>query len=195
MDIPPTEDLMREHGLLNRLLIIYEMIVNNIDNTTDKTVLSGYVYHVAKIIHEFIEEYHERLEEDYIFPEFEKRQLYTKLIKTLRQQHKIGRALTKNILLISKQPVIHYNQLLQLVNNINKFIYMYRAHESREDTIVFTHFRSLVTPKEFKELGETFERIEEEKFGKDGYFTVLDKVMELEKRLGIHDLSVFNVSV
>ena len=31
-DIPPTEDLMREHGILNRVLLSYEEIVKRLDN-------------------------------------------------------------------------------------------------------------------------------------------------------------------
>ena len=72
---------------------------------------------------------------------------------------------------------------------------MYRAHESREDTVVFTEFRQLVSPEHFQELAEIFEDIEEEKFGKDGYFNVLTMVEDLEKELGIYDLERFSVDV
>lgn len=31
-EVSPNEDLMREHGILNRLLLIYQEIVRRIDN-------------------------------------------------------------------------------------------------------------------------------------------------------------------
>jgi hypothetical protein len=34
--IPPTEDLMKEHGILSRVLLIYEEIIKRIDNNNFK---------------------------------------------------------------------------------------------------------------------------------------------------------------
>lgn len=56
-ELPPTEDLMREHGLLNRVLIVYEGILESSDM---KRHLDD-INQVATIIREFIEDYHEKL--------------------------------------------------------------------------------------------------------------------------------------
>ena len=40
---------------------------------------------------EFVEDYHEKLEEDFLFPEFEKRNELVPLVKVLREQHAAGR--------------------------------------------------------------------------------------------------------
>ena len=68
IEVTPAEDLMREHGLLKRILLIYEEIGRRI--TAQKDFPTGSVTNSARIIRSFIEEYHEKLEEDYLFPRF-----------------------------------------------------------------------------------------------------------------------------
>src|SRR5579871_5045335 len=70
VEVTPTEDLMREHGLLNRVLLIYEQCGRQLSlsaGTNPKLLTES-----AGIIKNFIENYHEKLEEDYLFPRFEK---------------------------------------------------------------------------------------------------------------------------
>ena len=70
-DIAPPEDLMREHGVLNRILLIYEECLQRIggQKNLDPAPLAG----SAKIIRTFIEDYHEKLEEDQLFPASKRR--------------------------------------------------------------------------------------------------------------------------
>lgn len=61
---------MREHGVLKRVLLVYEEAIRRIDAKQDlppEAVREG-----ATIIRTFIEDYHEKLEEDSLFPRFEK---------------------------------------------------------------------------------------------------------------------------
>ena len=62
---------------------------------------------------------------------------------------------------------------------------------NREDTVLFPAFRKIVSPHEFDALGEDFEKKEDELFGEDGFFKVVDQVAQLEKKLGIFELSQF----
>src|SRR5689334_22740167 len=68
-DVSTNEDLMREHGVLNRVLLIYDEAIRRIQakEKFDPAVLTK----SAGIIKSFIEDYHEKLEEDHIFPRFE----------------------------------------------------------------------------------------------------------------------------
>jgi len=68
---------------------------------------------------------------------------------------------------------------------------MYRPHEAREDTVLFPAFRTIVSTHEYDALGDNFEKKEDELFGDDGFFKVVDKVADLEKRLGIYELAQF----
>ena len=62
-EISPAEDLMREHGLLNRILLIYDHHVQLL--SAKKTFDGSILVSSADIIRQFVEEYHEKLEEDY----------------------------------------------------------------------------------------------------------------------------------
>src|SRR6266498_3051052 len=64
-EVTPAEDLMREHGLLRRILLIYDEVESRI--AQQKEFPPDAVTNSAKIIHSFIEQYHEKLEEDYLF--------------------------------------------------------------------------------------------------------------------------------
>lgn len=48
----------------------------------------------ALIIRSFVEDYHEKLEEDFLFPRFEKANLLVDLVKVLPTQHQAGRQVT-----------------------------------------------------------------------------------------------------
>lgn len=65
-EIPPTEDLMREHGLLNRLLLVYDEGIRRI--RWGEELPPETLHHAARIIRDFIEDYHEHLEEQWVFP-------------------------------------------------------------------------------------------------------------------------------
>lgn len=187
--IPITEDLMREHGLLNRVLLIYEEIIKRIENTTDFPVAP--LAQAVGIIKSFIEDYHEKIEETYLFPIFEKHNKEKRLVKTLLKQHTKGREITAQL---QKLLILNtYNKANKktIKNLLQKFITMYRPHEAREDTILFPQVRSLISEKEFKELGELSEKLEHEIFGENGFENILKKVEDIEKELGIYNLEQF----
>src|SRR5262245_48563940 len=60
-EVSPAEDLMREHGVLKRVLLVYEEAIRRIDAKQD--VPPDTVKDAAGIVRAFIEDYHEKLEE------------------------------------------------------------------------------------------------------------------------------------
>src|SRR5437588_3538088 len=182
-NVAPPEDLMREHGLLNRVLLIYEEVIRRIDGKEqfDPAALTS----SAGIIRDFIENYHEKLEEDYLFPRFRKAGKLVDLVDTLQAQHAAGRQLTARILQNAGSPSA------KLRADLLAFLRMYRPHEAREDTILFPALRSIVSQHEFDALGEDFERKEHQLFGKEGFEGEVEKVAGIEKQLGIYELAQF----
>ena len=79
----------------------------------------------------------------------------------------------------------------KLADALREFLRMYRPHEAREDTVLFPAFRSIVSAHEYDALGDDFEKKEDELFGDEGFFKVVDQVAELEKKLGIYELTQF----
>src|SRR3954471_22304736 len=65
-DVAPPEDLMRGNGLLNRVLLVYDEALRRIDASQDLPPEA--VRDSAGIVRSFIEDYHEKLEEDQLFP-------------------------------------------------------------------------------------------------------------------------------
>ena len=189
-EISPAEDLMREHGVLNRILLIYD---HHIRMLTAKQTFDGSVLaRAADIIRHFVEDYHEKLEEDFLFPRFRKAGKLVPLVDTLLAQHKAGRELTAQIRELASTATLKYvSDTDKLADALRSFLRMYRPHEAREDTVLFPAFRSVVSPHEYDALGDDFEKKEDELFGDEGFFKVVDQVAELEKKLGIYDLSQF----
>ena len=186
--IPITEDLMREHGLLNRVLLIYEEIIKRIDK---KDFPADILLKAVTIIEQFVENYHEKIEENYIFPIFEKNNKKAELTRTLRDQHIKGRAITAKLKALCQSHKRDQKTLRTIKSLLKKFIDMYRPHEAREDTELFPAVRSLISEADFKDLGEKSEDLEYDLFGKQGFFGVLKRVEDIEKELGINNLAQF----
>jgi hemerythrin-like domain-containing protein len=191
-EVSPPEDLMQEHGLLNRILLIYDhnhqTIVSGM--TPDLAALNA----AAGIIRSFVEDYHEKQEEDYLFPRFRKAGQLTDLVDTLLRQHNAGRRITDELLQLTKNPALDATDTQKLANLLTTFNTMYRPHESREDTVLFPAFRKLVSRHEYDSLGEEFENNEHKHFGQDGFEAMVANVADIEKQLGIYDLNQFTPS-
>ncbi|HTY35704.1 MAG TPA: hemerythrin domain-containing protein [Bacteroidota bacterium] len=188
--VSPAEDLMREHGILKRVLLVYNEIDDRLTRKKDfppETLLGS-----ASIIRDFIEDYHEKLEEDFLFPRFEKAKKLTELVAVLRTQHQRGRTLTDFIRVNATQKALADPGVRAKTSGyIRQFVRMYNPHEAREDTVLFPAFRRLVSQNEYDALGEQFEDKEHDLFGEDGFEKYVDKVADLEKTLGIYDLGFF----
>jgi hemerythrin-like domain-containing protein len=186
----PVEDLMREHGVLRRVLLIYEEALRRLDGTKDLPL--KVIADSAGIIRRFIEDYHEKLEEDELFPRFDKAGKHVDLMGVLFAQHQAGRRLTDTILESSKSVALTSPEAKQKLSSaIREFIRMYRPHAAHEDTVLFPALRTIVSSHEYDELGEKFEEKEEKLFGEGGFDKMVEEVAALEKTLGIYDLMQF----
>lgn len=190
LGVSAAEDLMREHGVLRRIVLIYDKILHDLE--AGKNVQYDALNKSANIIHDFIENYHEKLEENYIFPMLEKKNVLADLIKVLRQQHEAGRKLTQSILALSKERRSgSKDRPNALADDLNLFMRMYRVHAAREDTVLFPALHDFISQDEYEELGEEFEDKEHELFGEDGYKKIATQVEDIEKELGIYEISQF----
>ena len=189
-EVSPPEDLMREHGLLKRILLVYGEALRRIDANED--LPPEPIQESARIIRSFVEDYHEKLEENFLFPRFKKANKLTDLVDVLLQQHQGGRRLTDiTMQFATNQALKNPDDRRKLADSMRQFIRMYNPHEAREDTVLFPAFRGIVSAHEFDSLGEDFEKKEDELFGDDGFEKMVDKVAGIEKQLGIYDLAQF----
>ncbi|WP_373056682.1 hemerythrin domain-containing protein [Zunongwangia sp. H14] len=192
--VSANEDLMREHGLLNRMLLVYDTAIGRM--TASEEFNPNYINQTATIIRNFVEDYHEKLEEDYLFPRLEKANKLTGLTSTLRKQHKAGRGVTEQLLsLTNNGRALKGDDSKKIVDLLKAFNTMYRPHEAREDTVLFPAFKQVVSQHEYDALGEDFEKKEHEKFGEGGFDAMVDKVATIEKQIGVYELDQFTPKI
>lgn len=186
------EDLMREHGVIRRtLLVLWESApalragASNVD--------PGALNRAAKLFRSFGEDYHERaLEETYIFPAVKKiGGLAAILADTLKQQHDRGREITDYILGVTGKGAIGTGETEPLARASETLFLMYANHAAREDTIVFPTWKNGISDQQLEEMGEKFEEIERKQFGKDGFDSAVAQVAAIEGTLGFSDLGKF----
>jgi hemerythrin-like domain-containing protein len=183
-EVAPAEDLMREHGVLRRVLFLYDEAARRLEGG-DRPPLDA-VAAGAGIVRKVIEDYHEKLEENFIFPRLEKAKKLTDLTAILRRQHEAGRTVTMNIVkLCDGKDAPELARLLRVFNR------MYRPHAAREDTVLFPAFHELMGEKAYRELGDRFEDEEKRKLGDQGFEGAVAQVAKLEEQFGLADLDQF----
>lgn len=182
---PRDVDLMEEHGVLKRVLLIYEEASRRI--SAGEPAPMAEIHESALIIHDFIEGFHEALEEGYVFPQLTKARLLVPTIDTLYVQHARGRSITQ-FLLAQTQGTTDPDQMAAAMD---AFVRMYQPHEAREDTVVFPTFRSIHNADQLNELGNTFAQLQREQFRHQGFNSFVQQVTQIEMNLGIYDLNQF----
>lgn len=189
-EVGAIEDLMREHGVLNRILLIYEEGLRRL--RVREEVTPDVFHKPATLVRKFVEDYHAKLEENFVFPEFERAKKLADLVKVLKEQHQAGRKLTDVILrnAVGNQ-FRKADARREMVRACEAFIRMYRPHEAREDTVLFPALHKIVPARRLGELGEQFEKEEEKLFGEEGFEKTVAQVAGIEKQLGINDLAGF----
>jgi hemerythrin-like domain-containing protein len=189
-DVSPGEDLMREHGVLRRVLLVYEEAARRID--AGSTFDAGTLRESAGIVRTFIEDYHEKQEEEFLFPRFERAGKLVDLVRVLRAQHQAGRKVTARLQVMATQATLADPEARRILRtDLLAFRRMYEPHAAREDTVLFPALHEIVSPHEYDALGEDFERREHQLFGEGGFEHAVARVAAVEKTLGIEDLSQF----
>lgn len=186
--IPATEDLMREHGVLDRVLLIYEAGARRLEQGED--IESGIFIQSAEVMRDFVHGYHEKAEEEHVFPLFKKAGRMVDLVGTLQVQHDAGRKLTDKVLAAAPK-IANSDDRKGMIDAMRAALTLYRPHMAREDTDLFPTVRSLMTSDAFEALGKALDHDEDQKLGGEGFGKYVKKVEAIEKRLGIHDLTLF----
>ncbi len=172
-EVTPPEDLMREHGVLDRILLIYEAVLRKFSANEDFDPKA--LTDCAQIVRDFIENYHEKSEENDLFPRFKHAGKLVDLVDTLLNQHQAGRRVTDVILHLGPNLRRSAGDKRQVAQAMPSFITMYRPHAAREDTVLFPALRSVVSAHEFDVMAKDFE--EEQLFGEDGFHRIASSRM------------------
>lgn len=191
-EVTATEDLMREHGVIRRALLVYAELVPKL-RSNPGSVDPAALHKTAHLFRTFGEDYHEKqLEEEHIFPTIRKmnKPALTHYADVLTAQHQRGREITDYILAVTGQKIgkQHGDELAKI---FERFTLMYQNHAAREDTIVFPAWKTNYTNKQLDELGDQFEEIEKKTFGKDGFDDAEHTISQIEETYGFTDIAQF----
>jgi hemerythrin-like domain-containing protein len=192
LEVTATEDLMREHGVLRRALLVYQETVPRLRQDASKLDPRA-LYQTADLFRVFGEEYHEKmLEEEHIFPVVRKmKDEAAKYPDVLVVQHNRGRQITDYILAVTNGAKIGSANAEPLARAFESMVRMYQHHAAREDTIVFPAWKENFTQKQIDEFGDQFEEIEQKMFGKDGFEDAEHRIGQIEQTLGLADIAQF----
>lgn len=189
-EVLAVEDLMREHGVLRRALLVYAEAAMRL-RSGQGDVPAGMLGQTAALFRSFGEEYHERkLEEAFVFPAVEKAGgAAAALPAVLKAQHDRGRQITDYITAVTRAGRISPGNSGPLADTLDGFVRMYLHHAAVEDTVVFPAWKAAVSSHEYEELSDTFEDLEKQMFGKSGFEDAVARIGQIEQAFGLADPS------
>ncbi len=178
------EDLMREHGVIRRILVVYRVSALHLRDKLQPVPLEA-LQGAAQLMQVFGEDYHEKkVEEAHLFPMLRKvGGPGAAEIDSLLAQHRRGREITQYILAACRKGGAQSNE--PLAQTLEAFCLMYEEHAAREDTILFPAWKEALSAKQLAEMGELFEDIEHQTFGKDGFDDAVVKIASIEQAFGL----------
>jgi hemerythrin-like domain-containing protein len=191
-EVTATEDLMREHGVLRRALLVYTAAATKLHGNPS-SVPPDALQKTAKLFRAFGEEYHEKkLEEQFIFPAVKQAGGEAATFPDfLIAQHNRGREITDYIINVTQTAKLGTSNAEDLAKALEGFVLMYRNHAAREDTIIFPAWKQTLTAKQLDEMNDKFEDIEHEQFGEDGFEEAVKQISAIENSLGLSDIAQF----
>ena len=185
----PGEELMTEHGVLKRVLLAYRAASARLAD--GRRLAASPVIDAAQIVADYVEGFHEGLEEAYVFPRVARQAAYAKIIETLLVQHDRGRHLTAEILQLAARDLDSGPVRGALRTRLDAFVTMYEPHEAWEDTIVYPALRAVTPQHTLDELAERFADLESGRYSDLALARILARVRGVEEQLGLADLSSF----
>lgn len=186
--MPASERMTRDNALTSRVLLLYAAAERRLGQGED--LESGIFLQSAEVMRDFVHGYHEKTEEEEIFPVFKRAGRMVDLVTMFQNQHAAGRQLTDKVL-AAAPGIANADQRKALTDALHATVTLYGPSIAREGTDLFPTLRSLMTPNEFDALAQTLEKAEAEKLGADGFEKAAKKIGAIEKNLGTHDLSQF----
>jgi len=178
------EDLFgAQHAAVGRMLLIYREMVRRIKN--DQPIPPEALEKTLRISREFMQNFHEKLEEKYVFPRFVAAGAQRELVEILLKQHREGGKVLDELIAVAREKVPDRARTAALLSSL---IQIYRPHKEREDAVLFPALAGLLTPLQYGELRRDLGAEETKVFGKNGLRDTVNEVAATEKLLGIYEL-------
>jgi hemerythrin-like domain-containing protein len=191
-EVTAAEDLMREHGVIRRALLVYAHVTGTLRKAPASVDVAA-LRATARLFRAFGEDYHEKmLEEQHIFPVVRKMKgEAARYPDILVAQHARGREITDYVLTLTGAERLGRGHDEPLARALEGLVLMYQHHAAREDTVVFPAWKTNFSNAELDQIGDQFEAIERKMFGQDGFEDAVRKIGSIEASFGLTDISQF----
>ena len=189
--VTAVEDLMREHGILRRCLLVYAESAIRLPRDP-ASVPADALRDTAKLFRRFGEDYHERMQEEQIvFPALRHVGApASRYVDVLIAQHQRGREITDFILAVTGRGRVAA-LALPLAQALSAFVWMYENHSAREDTIVYPGWKDAISNAQYQDATGRFAQSEATVFGEDGFHDAAGRIATIEEAFGMADLGQF----
>jgi len=159
-EVGAVEDLMREHGVIRRAILVYREAAAKL-RAKPTDVDPDILRRTALLFRSFGEDYHEKkLEEAHIFPTIKKAGgAAAAYVDVLIAQHQRGREITDYVLAVTAKGAIGTGDTEPLARALDSVELMYEHHAAREDTIVFPAWKDALSAHQLDEMGERQGRV------------------------------------
>jgi len=196
--LTPMEDLTCQHAVVGRVLLVYTMgAVKGMGAAAGaaqppmQTLATA-----ASMLRSNVDDHHVKLEEEYLFPLFQKAGKQTDLIATLREQHAAARRLTDTILQMTGGAGASSSSNTEpLARNLMAYVTMMQAHTAYEETLLYPQIRAVLSDTDYNQLQKTITDADRQKLGPEGIAGLLAKVADLERSAGITGLAQFTPKI
>lgn len=195
-----TEALMRQHAVVSRLLLIYDNAsMPEAGATTTAAAASTtrpsakVLASTAQLLRANVDDNHAQMEEQFVFPMFQKANKMTDLVATLREQHVAARKLTDSILRATEKGESSNAEALSA--DLKAYVRMIQAHTAYEETQLYPQIHTVMSPKGFEQLLTRIQDADNKALGAGGFAGLLAKITDLERSAGITSLAQFTPKV
>jgi hemerythrin-like domain-containing protein len=192
--IGAAEHLMREHGVIRRVLLVYRQSAGRL-RSNPANVDPQPIVDAAKLFRAFGEDFHQKeIEETLIFPALRKvGGPAADHVDVLVAQHDRGRSITDYILETAGKGTIGSGDVEPLQRAFIGIDLMFANHTAREDTIVIPAWRAALSGPRLSEIGRKIEEVRRARFGKLGFAEAVAEIGRIEQSMGFADLAEFTV--
>jgi hemerythrin-like domain-containing protein len=188
--IPATQELGVEHAMLDRILLAMDKTLIEAGSSSMRDL--GPVNQGCHMIKELVDKHHMKIEDEYIYPRFEKGGELSDFTSTLRSQHDDMRDMVARMADLSKTGAVRDpSEMDELKRVFDKFHKMVMAHAAWEETVLFPVMEGTWSADELKNLKEKQEEHEKKLLGKDATKKIYGMLADLESSTGISGVGDF----
>ena len=182
MEMRPTEDLMNEHRVIERMLTVVSIVADrlNAGQDVDNAVFVG----AADFFKNFADRCHHSKEEKLLFEKMMERGVSGEVgpIAVMLREHEDGRAHVRKIAELSAKKLDKKSKA-ELVKHTKAYVDLLSQHIRKEDNVLYPMANQILTSEDQLELEKGFAEVEEKIMGPGVHERYHHMIEEWERKL------------